>query len=320
MSIIRNAMISAWMLALVPLGPVAAQNDVSPPDVFAATMMLRQDLELLRQELNAPLEERDLVKVSNAAPREVYFQAITLRLKSERLCSQQLENTVGLPTSVSITPDRELRPSDVLEVVLQAQGQIRCATAFFGLAATREAPARDSTKTPTDVFQSIVQANRQINLLLKEQFSPNEVIAAVRLANTYTTAVLDDLAPVWRASSTPASPFVEGKRPVDVYQALYGCNQIIERIAQQSGLEILRFEPELRPDIVPSDVFNLATLIVSQLRYFSTFTSVEVSHRFRSEPDRTPSHVHQEAETLRSNLQVLAKLVNAFPEWAVSVQ
>lgn len=311
------------LLALLILSavhsPAPAQlipDELGPPDVFAAVAQLRDDLEMVRAAMDAPREGRALIEVSNTARREVYFQALTLKYRAERLCSERLRSDDIVLVPLIVDPDKVLLAGEVLDLVVKASSQIRCAKWDMEIYEEAEPYEPDASKTLNDVHESLAQANRQLNLLLEEQVRPGDVFTVVQLANSYTTALLDDLAPVWRGSAPTLPPYVEGKRPVDVYQQLAASYKLIEEIAERSGFDVLHFKPELTPGILPSDVFDLAALLVAELRYFSFFTDTTVEFQDRPDAEKVSSDVFQQAVLLDRNLRQLLRLAQVFPNWS----
>ena len=186
-----------------------AQNEITPPHVYAAVVQLRNELELFRVAIDAPLESRPEIGVRDAQPREVYFQAVALVLKASRLCTQSFMTDFGPPPVAEIDPPRNLAPEHVWNQVQRAIGQIHCAKGNHQITAQAQPGAVDTSKTPTDVFKGIVQANRQLNLLLSTKFAPREVFALAHLANEHTAALLGRLIPVWRVDAPPLPAYQE---------------------------------------------------------------------------------------------------------------
>jgi hypothetical protein len=292
-----------------------AQREVEAADINITVVQLREDLELIRAATDAPINERPPVQVTNAAPRDVYFQALTLRSKAERLCGQHSLPDVSLTTPLNVEPERVLQAGDVLDLVVKAYSQIRCAKQNLGISQEIDPPARDPSKTMNDIHQALVQANRQANLLLTGQTSLDEVYAVVRLANSYATAVLDGLAPVWRSSTPSTPPNAALGDSSDTFDKLAASHTIIEDIAKKSGLETLHFEAQASANVLPSDVLDLAALIVSELRYFVVLVDTGVEFELEPTSEKSMSDVFQEAMRLEQVLQNLQKIADLFPNW-----
>ncbi len=56
----------------------ARTGQIAPADVFVHVALLRSELDLIRSEMGKPRDDRPELPVSDAAPREVFFQALTL--------------------------------------------------------------------------------------------------------------------------------------------------------------------------------------------------------------------------------------------------
>ena len=68
--------------------PAASAKDIQPPDVFQNTLVIRAELEEIREFMGRPSIWRPEIIVRGAQPREVFFQAITLWVKAIRLCHE----------------------------------------------------------------------------------------------------------------------------------------------------------------------------------------------------------------------------------------
>ncbi len=289
-----------------------AAQSIEPPDVFVLTLLVRNELELIRLEMGKPACHQSALKVKNAAPREVLFQALTLFRKTDRLCFEQLREHVEMPK----VPRGKIRPSEVYAVVERALTRLRNLKAYIGVAEKSEKPPRDPSKTPTDVFRSIGEANRQLNLLIEKPFSPSDVYQQVTLGVGYASRLL---ACFPRATRIPAAPpFERRKRPVEVFRRLVGCFERLHTIAGSSGLQLLELEADggSTENLPPSDVYDIASLVVSELAYLLSKLKTSPPPREVFHPgSKFPSHVYQRAGLLESQLIQLEGLVRQNPSW-----
>jgi hypothetical protein len=285
--------------------------NTQPPDVFARVAQLREEIEQLRREMGKPVSEFEF-EVRSVSPREVYFQALTLFLKADRLAIEQTGKGIEVPER----PRGPLRPKDVLAVVTAAQQRIRQVKEKLTIEQPAGTPARDASKTPTDVFRAIVRANQQLNLLLDHPFAPSDVFLQVQRA----TGLASVLASRFDDADFPRQlpDFQRGQQPRDVYRQLLTCLARIREIFDKSDLKILDIEvsDEAMEQATPSDVYDLASVLVAELAYL---------HRLQPDAEpppavfypgrKFPSHVHQTARLLDRQLSWLQQQVSQEPGW-----
>jgi len=118
--------------------------------------------------------------------------------------------------------------------------------------------------------------------------------------------------------------FEHGKQPVDVYILLNECYARVHTILEHSGIEALTLEiPNLDPNgddpakIRISDVYDLATLLISELAYLhgqlkDTVPLIQPAYDFSV---KVPSHVYQRGEVLLRQLAALETRVSVNPDW-----
>lgn len=281
-----------------------------PADVFVRVALVRSELEILRQELGRQRDERGHFEVTGASPREVLFEALALFRKCDRFCFERTGEQAVLPQP---PPADQVEPAHVKAVVDLALIRLEQVKARMGVEDKGTAPARDESKQPSDVLDALFRANRQLNTLLDQPFTPNDVYQLVTLSVGYATRLCSKIADP-PAVVLPA--FERKKRPGDVYTRLWGCLGSLRKSVTGSGLDMLEpnelpYEPD---EVVPSDVYDLASVIIAELVYLhgkvpgleppSTTDFYEVGHK-------VPSHVYQLAGLLETQTAALAAAVAA---------
>ena len=286
-------------------------------DVLARTELLREELELIRFEMGKPKDSWTGGIATNAYPHEVYFQALTLFLKANRL---SLELTGSTGVQPEIMPALAIRPFHVWMMVNAAYDRILAVKQELGITqSTSEQPKEPST-TPTDSGRAVVQANRQINLLLERPFSPSDVFHQVTLAIHYAATLLEQFRGV--TTIPDAHPFEPGKQPAEVFLRLVDCYERLEAVAKHSQVQALHLDRGAairaanRNDFHPSDVYDIATLLVSDLAFLHAQTKNLEPPVPATYPGRKfPSHVYQQVGILYEQLVTLEERVKADPEW-----
>lgn len=305
---------SLWVfVVLTLLSPCGASSAVSPAigstDVHRLTQILRAELELVRLEMGEPLVSHPAGQVARVAPREVYFQALTLFRKVNRLSFELIRET----TADLEPPPVEIRPRHVYAVVEKALIQLRRVKHQLGIFEKIPPSTLRSEMSPADVFQAIVKANRQLNTMLEQRFEPGDVYQEVTRALSYTTS-LRGLFPRPQIPDMPA--FERRKVPADVYRELLESINIVRKIIEKSGFFMMEFKPLETDSITPSDVFDVASLLVAELVFLhSQAPGATLPRKVYPPGEKFPSHVYQRARLLRAALNDLLVLVQKNPTW-----
>ena len=291
-------------------GRAVTESAVLPADVFARVRLVRDELELVRFEMGRPPATQVPFVVTGAGPREVYYQAETLFTRADRLTFELARESE--PTAPHATG--QLAPYHVFRMVDAALSRVRTAKKRLGISQPVVETAAPGSTTPSEVFTSIVQANRQLNLLLREQLSPSDVYQRVTLAVGLTARLLSRFPDATRLPPEPA--LERGKRSSDVYGQLTTCFHLVESIMTASGQSTLKVsDGAVLVDPGPSDVYHLAQMIVAELSHLHHVSGDEKRPRAWYPGLRFPSHVYQRAGMLEAQLKSLKELATQNPDW-----
>jgi len=322
-----SAMLLFTIITLIVLSPTTSlaeeELDVSyktitPTDVFLHVARVQAELELLRFHMGKPKPQNTghTLNVSDAAPREVFYQALTLLEKSNQLSFDHLRMRTATPN----TPPINIRPADVFNVVDHALNRVRAVKKHIGIQKAITEPTLNQQKNPTNVLLAIMQVNRQLNLLLDQQFAPKDVFKEISVAISYSSKLLASFPNVARTPTPEA--LQTGKRPVDVFRRLIRTYNHIRLIAARSNLTMLRLDTNL-PDnqVAPSDVYDIASLIVSELAYMNSKLPRHTLPRPVFDSGRKfPSDVFQRASILKKQIELIDTLSKDKPQWLVHLK
>lgn len=290
------------LAVLATAHPAAPAPAESPPDVYRQVQLLSQAVAKLRLHMGAPVADHLNLSVRDAQPHDVFFQALALFRKSDRLLFEMTRQKAVLP---DIQAD-VYRPADVSQLVEATRHNVASILDDLGLAYPLDLPARDPSKTPSDVFVAIQVVSRQLNLLLERRFSPNEVYMQVTLAIGYAAR---QLARFPGAERIPTEPEVEpGRVPSDVFFKLLECLDRISEIYRIADLPSLEVDARdiSRTNITHGDVFDIASLVVARLDYLHKHFTVKRRPRQPFYPGRVfPTDVWRRAGVLHVQLEQL---------------
>lgn len=299
---------SLLLLAVTPL-----RAEVSSNEVYALAERVEAEVDLIRLEMGVDEVIKPDMAVSDAQMREVYFQALTLYEKSGRLLFDLLRERAKpmAPESRS-----NILPEDVLGVIEGSLGLLLRVKAKLGIPEQVEVHSSDSTRTPTDLFQLVVRIDRTLNTLLRERFMPAEVYRQLTFGVSLAARILATLPGVERLGTEPAR--IRRIMPADIYRKLLSIYQPLHETLALTGEPCLMIEEYeyQRAEVDPSDVYDLASLLISELAFLhSLVPGVQPPRESYFPGDKLPSDVYQRAGRLESQVVMLRDYVATHPRW-----
>jgi hypothetical protein len=271
-------------------------DDIQPGHCYARAQRLLGDLELIRDEMGRTKDARPVPEVTNAAPREVYFEAIAAWHKVTRLADEVgARNARAVPAATVL---RDLKPGHVLQLIDAVVAHVDDVKARLQITDGAAEPAFDASKKPSDVLMTLVRVNRELTRVLERPFTPSDVYRTVALASAYAS----------RLGAVVDAPAFERKRkPAECYTKLEQCLELVSAAIAKRGESALtaRGTPS---DVQPSDVYDLANLVLGEVAFLHSLTSnAQPLHAFEpgGAAHRLPAHVHQLARTLEAQLKSL---------------
>jgi hypothetical protein len=240
-------------------------------------------------------DPRPVPEVMNAQPREVYFQALAVWHKAERLGDE-----IGVRASrfVPRSPSpRDLKPGHVLQVIDAVLAQIDDIKNRLQIQDTAREPTIEPLRAPSDVLVTLLRASRELSRLLGRPFAPTDCHRAVALASAYAAQLGGRLV---------SAPFERSRRPADCYIQLERCLALATSVIAKTGHASMTIRGAVA-DVLPGDVYDLAYLVVGELAFLHSLGSHPAVQPYELAGCgyRLPSHVHQLSRVLEAQLVVL---------------
>ena len=287
--------------ALAPYAfSIAGAQTIGNPDVYAAASLVADEIELVREVMGRPFDDSPRLPASDASQLEVYFQAQTLFRKANQLAQ---EYAGAARVAAPPLPDTELQAADTHAVVTGALEQIRMVKDALEIDAEVETALR-SPASATGVFMTILDANRQLNLLINNPILSHDVFDQVTLAVVYSAAILS-LHGI--SDVVPDAPAFDGhKRSADVYALLLRSTAVLSRIAEKSDVHVLKLSSRrnIPDDIEPGHVYDIARILVAGLAVLSDALGTEDVFPTLERPELIfPTQVHARASVLLLQLE-----------------
>lgn len=271
-------------------------DDILPGHCFARASRLFGELELVRDEMGRTKDTRPAPEITNAAPREVYFEAIAAWHKVTRL-ADEVGARMSRPAPAAPVL-RDLKPGHVLQLIEAVLAHVEDIKAHLEITEKASEPTLDTSKKPSDVLMMLLRVNRELSRVLERPMAPSDVYRTVALASAYAArmgAVADTVT------------FERKRKPADCYAKLEQCLELVGAAITKRG-ETALTERGTPSEINPTDVYDLANLVLGEVAFLHSLTNTaQPVHAF--EPGgaghRLPAHVHQLARTLEAQLTAL---------------
>lgn len=250
------------LLGLFSIGTVSAQQ-VTPSHVNQVVETLIVELELLHEE---NFSEPDLsgadLNISARLPRHVLQKAREVFLKV-----QLLRSINGLPPrTLPPVAVREVKPSDVRQMVDNILKDARELRLVFGVRVEAEEVALKPDQKPTDVYRSLIRAGAMIDQLGVPKTVPNDVH---RVALTINGEIELIRAKRGVTVSVPAGEPTRGMSPGDVYAGgfvlLNSLKSLVERDPDYRIPGGIVLPTRKKGSITPGDVLDLLNNILAEL-------------------------------------------------------
>lgn len=282
------------------MSSLADAQTVENPDVYALASQVADEIEIIREVMGRPYDDSPRLPATGVSQFEVYFQAQTLFRKSNQL-AQEFAGTARIPAPS--VPEGELQPGDTHAVVAAALEQVTLVKEALGIDTQLPEQSRGSASA-TGVFMTILDTNRQLNLLLDVPILPRDVYEQVTLAVLYSAAILanqgiEDFVP-------DAEPFGGYRRPADVYRLLLNSADVLSRMAEKSGVSVLRLSSRrnIPDDIEPGHVYDVARILVAGLAILSDALDAQDVFPELEQPELIfPTQVYARATVLLQQLE-----------------
>ena len=273
-----------------------------------------EELEALRLEMGRNRDARVPMHVRDASPREVFYHAQTVHRKADQLCVELGACSVSPPSAAE--PARA-RPSDVLRLLDSTRERLAQARAQLHLEGDTTRPELPGPLLPavgkdaSDVLSGCLLASRQLNVMLAHAFASREaheqLIRALGLA--------ERLLAFHGAELPPAPPLERRKFPRDVFHLLWQTCEVLHQMLCDSGVTALEIHREYVGE-QPTDVYDLASLIVSELEYLVSFLPTKDGPLLAvATPSPVlPAHNFRRGRQLQTAIGTLAEAVHARPD------
>ena len=290
------------LLISAGLLPGALMAQTTPNHVFQNVQYIERALDLMHDANYSEASEAQQ-EATARRPRHVIQVANTVFRKVQLLRFINGFETRSLPP----IPAREVTPADVDNIVSQIRADLEEMYAAFGITP----PALDielpEGRTPTDVFNGLLQVEAALDGLGLPRAVPNDVFRATQTLISELELLLAHVTPGRAmpppAGWTPASPAAAYQEATELL------GDIATLVSENPELEIpggVVMPTERSGDIRPSDVLFMVNIALAEISALKVMYGLETPmHLAPVQSGRTPADVLQDLVRARTILSML---------------
>lgn len=290
---------SLYLLLLTTISAADSTHPIRPPDVLTELSYTQQAITQIAKHIDVNgSHSQTNIKVINAQPREVYYQAEILYSKSRQLEFEVLNTQTAQHTSP--TTD-ELQPKNVFQLIKKSNVILDKVRVHFNLHQNIQTIKAPTTTTPTQVFAQLIKINSQMSQLLMTSSATNKTYHNITTGIYYLSKLANakQLDPV-----PPIETFIASATKNDVYTAeAKAVNKISELFKKQN---LTMMQVKLTPNIKPNEetIEAISGIILSEIRYLCIKNNVDITRI------KAPYPARQYPTTLLSRLQLLNAMLD----------
>ena len=179
-------LVSILLSAIAPFtAPARAQSliDATSREVQVRIVKIRDEIESIRFTMGKPTPQGSALTVEAPTPHELYFQSLTLLKKVHQLAFE----LDGRSEPSAESPRGDAHMTDVKKIAGAILDSVRRISSNLHTHRSTSTGMNMPTATPATLFDALVQANRQVNLLLDKPFLPADAFQEITLALAYAT-------------------------------------------------------------------------------------------------------------------------------------
>ena len=270
----------------------------TPNHVYAVTEEILKKLDILKSLRGISQFPKKPPYIYNLRPIHVYQKGIEATEKAIRLKVQ-----MGFyPSEVPSEPLREITPNEVYELVIRLDGIITILLRKLGYKEAEEYIYKVEKhipvgKTPSDVYHNLWKISNTLDVLLAEEYTPNETFMLSNKILEKVKIILKNLRVREEAIKNIEEKHLklETKSPADVFKLTLKVYRKIREVQKRLNMSPVNIIIPHEDKITPSTVYNSLRLINASLNEIIIYKDINIEDitPFTELPkNKTPTDVY----------------------------
>jgi len=277
--------------------------EVTPTRVYEKTLVIKKEINLLKEELSLTKEKKYKDVSVDLKPRHVWQRSYMVLMKINIL-----RERLGFPkiTVGSMEAVKRIDPILPFEQTLRILAEIDILKLRLGVDKKVSFEKIKSRKNPIDVFNSLAYISYQLDILNTKEITPSYVFSEVMRIYEDVDLILNKL----NIEDITYPPKKEKSTPADSFDATFAVIKELQRLQKNAAIERIDFSVFKREDkILPSDVFNMVMMINAETQTIKAYLGIkDLTKPAKEFEDKTPADVHQLLHWIAKRLSIIKNL------------
>ncbi|MDF1759897.1 MAG: hypothetical protein P1U40_05120 [Coxiellaceae bacterium] len=248
----------------------------TPSDVLAKLEEVSQQIAVISKHMGVTSAKCVPIHVNDASPREVYFQALLMQMKINKL----YEEVSGRPVyALKIMPRKtlDIKPSDVYGLISRLENKLNSIINLLHIEFDLKPEFVSKDATPTNVFNRLNMLNSNLSQLLERKVLPKDIYQITTLSVYYAGEILSKIH-VNHPMLTVDVDSSEGTNK-NIYLLQLNLIDHLKILNNKLGKSMLSVnEKNCGGAVSPIGIQNLAYIILSQIMYIADVSGVNTAN------------------------------------------
>ncbi len=311
---IRMKTYKILLLTVFSLLPINLYAETKPSNVLTQLNALTTRVEKLSLYMGLDPKSCLHFTVSNASPREVYFQSKRLQEKVYQLYEEITQKPLMIPKA-TIPELTTITPSNVFTIVKDTDDKIIQILLFIKIDAPVSNKLASSTTKPSDVYNHLLQANQIIDQLLEKRTLASDVYQTATLSIYYAGKILSTMGidPLFTKVDQP----VINKTASAVFNLQLEILSKIQKIGKKLNIDMLTLtKSQCAKEININSIQTLAYIILSEISYLAEQKNIRMLLSKSYYPGKQyPSSIFKQNTLLLKQIDKMLDYTNKHPKW-----
>ena len=280
----------------------APEKDITPSDVYRATLDMIAEIETLRRAQGVAGDPREMNLREDQAPIYAYAKSLEVMEKTARV-----QRRLGMiPVEVGTMPVKPIAAEDVYRSVQDIIGELRRIKRQLVVKDLIQPASFSGGKTSSLVYKNLGDASYLLDGLVGRPTTPNDVHMQVLRVQDEMKSIAVRL----QAELDSEPPVVKGgKEPKDVAQQVLRATYKVINLQSRLGMDASSVPRLTLVDVTPAEVFDAANILLAEVARIKVHLNVHSPRKKRPESrDARLADVFGQALLIVRNLDVMTRV------------